>query len=83
MVPAGKADGVMRILEGYGALLTGIDNAGGQNGLIPLTHPRYESLRIREMLAAGFTAGAVAVEGPACWRTAGARPSTTCWASAP
>lgn len=31
--------------------------------MIPLTHPRYESLRIREMLAAGFTAGAVAVEG--------------------
>lgn len=30
MVPAGEADGVMRILEGYGALLTGIDNAGAR-----------------------------------------------------
>lgn len=31
--------------------------------MIPLSHPRYESLRIREMLAAGFTSGAVAIEG--------------------
>ena len=31
--------------------------------MIPPTHPRYESLRIREMLAGGFEAGAVAAEG--------------------
>ena len=31
--------------------------------MIPPTHPRYESLRIREMLAGGFEAGAVASEG--------------------
>lgn len=31
--------------------------------MIPHTHPRYESLRIREMLVSGFEAGAVAAEG--------------------
>ena len=31
--------------------------------MIPHTHPRYESLRIREMLVGGFEAGAVAAEG--------------------
>ena len=31
--------------------------------MIPATHPRYESLRIREMLVGGFEAGAVAAEG--------------------
>ena len=31
--------------------------------MIPQTHPRYESLRIREMLVGGFEAGAVAAEG--------------------
>lgn len=30
---------------------------------IPKSHPRYESLRIREMLSAGFLSGAVALEG--------------------
>ena len=31
--------------------------------MIPSTHPRYDSLRIREMLAGGFESGAVAAEG--------------------
>ena len=30
---------------------------------VPRSHPRYESLRIREMLVAGFLDGAVALEG--------------------
>ncbi|MXX20366.1 MAG: phosphopantothenate/pantothenate synthetase [Cenarchaeum sp. SB0665_bin_23] len=30
---------------------------------VPKSHPRYESLRIREMLSAGFLSGAVALEG--------------------
>lgn len=30
---------------------------------LPKSHPRYESLRIREMLSAGFLSGAVALEG--------------------
>lgn len=31
--------------------------------MIPESHPRYESLRIREMLVSGFESGAVAAEG--------------------
>lgn len=31
--------------------------------MIPKSHPRYDSLRIRHMLAAGFDAGAVVAEG--------------------
>ena len=31
--------------------------------MIPASHPRFESLRIREMLVGGFNAGAVAIEG--------------------
>ncbi len=30
---------------------------------VPRSHPRYESLRIREMVSAGFLSGAVALEG--------------------